>query len=331
MSRLLRVALTETANVYGPMPGSVAKLGELAGRLDDLRTANVEHHLELLQRAAQAGAGVVGLGELFTGPYFALSRDPLWFGLAEDARDGPTVTALRTAAREHELVVVAPIYELDSSSERRFNTAVVIEADGSLAGLYRKNHIPHGANERAGFHEDFYYAAGQGELDNGSANVSSNPYFPVFATSVGRLAVAICYDRHFAGVMATLAEQGAELVFSPAVTFGEQSRRLWPLEFAVDAARHGLFIAGSNRRGVEPPFDVEYFGDSHVVGPDGRLPTIDVHPELVLCDVDLDALAAGVSSGWQLAADARPRIYGSAGVSADGSVADGPVGSDTPT
>jgi predicted amidohydrolase len=93
------------------------------------------------------------------------------------------------------------------------------------------------------------------------------------------------------------------------VTFGEQSQRLWSLEFAVDSARHGLFIAGSNRRGVEPPFGVEFFGDSHVVGPDGRLPTIGVHPDLVVCDVDLDTLAGGVSSGWRLADDARPEIY----------------------
>ncbi len=310
MTRPLRIAMTETVNAYGPMPADLAGLAQLAPRLDEIRTANVEHHLKLLRVAAGAGAQVVGLGELFTGPYFALARDPLWFGLAEDAHTGATVTALRSLARELSLVLVAPIYELDSASGERFNTAVIIESDGSVAGLYRKNHIPHGANERAGFHEDFYYGAGQGELGNGAANVSSNPFFPVFETSVGKLAVAICYDRHFSGVMATLAGQGAELVFSPAVTFGEQSRRLWGMEFAVDAARHGLFIAGSNRRGIEPPFDVEYFGDSHVVGPDGRLSTVDVHPDLVVCDVDLDSLAAGVSSGWHLALDARPPIYG---------------------
>ena len=310
MSRPLRIALTETVNAYGPMPADLAGLAQLAPRLDDIRAANVEHHLQLLRVAAKAGVKVVGLGELFTGPYFALGRDPLWFGLAEDAHTGPTVSALRACARELSLVLVAPIYELDSASGERFNTAVIIEADGALAGLYRKNHIPHGTNERAGFHEDFYYGAGQGALGNGAGNVSSNPFFPVFETSVGKLGVAICYDRHFPGVMATLAAQGAELVFCPAVTFGEQSRRLWPMEFAVDAARHSLFIAGSNRRGSEPPFDVEYFGDSHVVGPDGRLPAIDVHPDLVVSDVDLDLLAGGVSSGWQLAGDARPTLYG---------------------
>jgi len=310
MTRPLRIALTETVNAYGPMPVDLAGLAQLTPRLDDVRAANVEHHLKLLRVAAGAGAQVVGLGELFTGPYFALSRDPLWFGLAEDAQSGPTVSALRSLARELSLVLVAPIYELDGDSGARFNTAVIIEADGAVAGRYRKNHIPHGANERAGFHEDFYYGAGQGELGNGSANISSNPFFPVFETSVGKLGVAICYDRHFAGVMQTLAGQGAELVFSPAVTFGEQSRRLWGMEYAVDAARHSLFIAGSNRRGIEVPFGVEYFGDSHVVGPNGRSPTVGVHPDLVVCDVDLDSLAAGVSSGWHLAGDARPAIYG---------------------
>ncbi|MFT7463544.1 MAG: beta-ureidopropionase [Pseudohongiellaceae bacterium] len=311
MSRVLRVALTETVNAYESMPGSLADLGALAAHLDDVRAANVAHHIVLLRRAAEAGAAVVGLGELFTGPYFALSRDPMWFGLAEDARSGPTVSALRQTAQELQLVVVAPIYELDGDSGERFNTAVIIESDGSLAGLYRKNHIPHGENERAGFHEDFYYGPGRGDLGQWPANFSTNPFFPVFQTSVGRLGVAICYDRHFAGVMATLAEQGAELVFSPAVTFGVQSQRLWSVEFAVDAARHGMFIAGSNRRGLEPPFAVEFFGESHVVGPNGRLPNLDVHPNLVICDVDLDELSAGVASGWQLKTDARPEIYGS--------------------
>jgi N-carbamoylputrescine amidase len=309
MSRVVRVALTETLNAYTPMPDDVAELGSLAGKLEDVRAANVEHHITLLHAAADVGVRVVGLGELFTGPYFALGKDPLWFELAEDARSGPTVTALSSVARERQLVLVAPLYERDADTGKRFNTAVVIEADGSVLGIYRKNHIPHGANESAGFHEDFYYGPGEGALGNGPADVSDNSHFPVFATSVGKLAVATCYDRHFPGVMATLAAQGAELVFSPAVTFGEQSQRLWSLEFATDAARHALFIAGSNRRGVERPFGVEFYGDSHVVGPDGRLPTLEVHPDLVVCDVDLALLAGGVSSGWQLADDARPGIY----------------------
>ena len=94
-------------------------------------------------------------------------------------------------------------------------------------------------------------------------------FFPVFETRLVRPGIAICYDRHFEGVMSALAENGAELVLSPAVTFGAKSRRMWDLEFEVDAARHNLYIGGSNRRGVEPPWTQEYSGASYFAGPDG--------------------------------------------------------------
>ena len=283
------------------MPASVSQLSQLVGRLDGLREANVAHHIELLESAKRQGVQVVGFGELFAGPYFALEELELWRDLAEDALEGPTVLALCQAARELNVIVVAPIYELDATSGKRFNTAVVIDETGNVLGRYRKTHIPCGVNERAGFHETFYYERSDG---------GPGGYFPVLETSLGRLGVAICYDRHFEGVMSTLAAGGAELVFSPAVTFGEKSRRMWDIEFEVDAARHSLFIGGSNRKGCEPPWDVEYFGASHFVGPDGKLPNESDRAELIISNVDLDALAGADSSGWDLDRDSRPGIYG---------------------
>ena len=94
MSRTIRVALTETRNAYDGMPASVGQLESLSGRLDAIRDANVEHHVELAEQAANAGAQLVGFGELFTGPYFALEKRAFWRGLAEDAREGPTVRRL---------------------------------------------------------------------------------------------------------------------------------------------------------------------------------------------------------------------------------------------
>jgi len=308
MTRTLRIALTETRNAY-PMPATVAELAALADHLDEVRAANVEHHVALCRSAAGLGVRLVGMGELFTGPYFALSRDPMWRALAEDATGGPTVSTLRQVARDLGLVLVAPIYELDAASGRRFNTAVVIEADGEVIGKYRKTHIPAGANEQAAFCETFYYDPSDGQLGDWPRNRSRNRYFPVFETSVVRLGVAICYDRHFEGVMAALADNGAELVLSPAVTFGAKSRRMWDLEFAVDAARHRLYIAGSNRRGAEAPWNQPYFGASHVAGPDGRLATVAGPDPLVIADLDLDALRGPDPSGWDLARDRRPDIY----------------------
>ena len=132
----------------------------------------------------------------------------------------------------------------------------------------------------------------------------------MFETRLVRLGVAICYDRHFEGVMSALAENGAELVMSPAVTFGEKSRRMWDLEFPVDAARHNLFIGGSNRRGVEPPWTQEYFGASYFAGPSGVIPNVtSPTSDLVVADLDLDALSGPDSSGWNLTRDRRPSIY----------------------
>ena len=309
MTRTVRVAMTETCNAYRGMPPTIEALGQLANHLDAVRAANVDHHVALIRAAAGLGAQVVGLGELFTAPYFALGTDPMWRGLAEDAIGGPTVTTLRQVAREVGAVIVAPIYEHDPRSGRRFNTAVVIGDDGAVLGRYRKTHIPVGANEQAAFTETFYYEASDGDLGDWPANRSTNPYFPVFETRFARIGVAICYDRHFEGVIAALATNGAEVVLSPAVTFGAKSRRMWDLEFPVDAARHRVYIAGSNRKGVELPWTQPYFGASYVAGPAGVVPTVPAPPELVIADLDLAALTGPDPSGWDLARDRRPSIY----------------------
>ncbi|WP_428264496.1 nitrilase-related carbon-nitrogen hydrolase [Haliangium sp.] len=304
---IVRCALTETKNAY-PLPATRDELAAVRDHMDDIRAANVAHHVDLIAAAAARGVRVIGLGELFPGPYFALDRDPMWLAMAEDARTGPTVTALSQAARAHGVIIVAPIYELCSASGKRFNTAVVIAEDGQVLGSYRKSHIPHGKNEQGSFHETFYYERSDGGMACSDANVSHNRFFPVFATAVGKIGVAICYDRHFEGVMRTLARAGAELVFSPAVTFGAKSRRMWELEFEVDAARHNLFIGGSNRRGSEPPWNQEYFGASHFVGPNGRVDNRSDHAELVIADLDLGELRRPDPSGWNLPRDARPDI-----------------------
>ena len=98
-------------------------------------------------------------------------------------------------------------------------------------------------------------------------------------------------------------------MLSPAVTFGAKSRRMWDLEFPVDAARHRVYIAGSNRKGVELPWTQPYFGASYVAGPAGVVPTLPAPPELVIADLDLDALTGPDPSGWDLARDRRPTIY----------------------
>jgi N-carbamoylputrescine amidase len=309
MSRIVRIALTETRNAYADMPARTEDLGQLSGKLDAVRDANLRHHEQLIADAAAAGARLVGLGELFPGPYFARFTEELWRGLAEDALAGPSISAMCAAAKRHAVIIVAPIYELDGTTGKRFNTAVVIDESGGVLGKYRKTHIPEGENERGEFHERFYYGPSNGELGEWPANISKNRFFPVFETSIGNIGAAVCYDRHFAGVMSTLASEGAELILSPAVTYGEKSQRMWEQEFEVDACRHNVFIAGSNRRGSEPPWNDEYFGASYIVGPNGRIPRVDSRPELVIGDVDFDVLIRPDPSGWNLPRDRRPEIY----------------------
>lgn len=308
--RILRVALTETRNAYHPMPPTVAGLSVLKDRLDAVRAANVDHNLALIDRAADAGAAIVCMGELCTAPYFAITREPMWIALAEDAREGPSIAAFRAKARERGVILVAPIFELDPRSGRRFNTAVVIDERGEVLGLYRKTHIPEGQNEQGSFCESFYYQASDGEHGEQPGDVAGHPFFPVFQTARCRLGVAICYDRHFEGVMRSLAAGGAELVLSPAITFGAKSRRMWAQEFDVDAVRHRLFIGGSNRRGVEPPWNQDFFGGSRFVGPEGPVLPLETCPEgLVIADLDLGTLRGPDPSGWDLGRDRRPGIY----------------------
>ncbi len=306
--RTLRAAMTETINQYGPMPQQIEDLHQLDGRLLDMRRHNVAHHVRLVAEAAAKGVKAICFGELFPCPYFAFTKSELWHQMAEPI-DGETVSELRVAAKRHDMVIVAPIYELDTTSGRRFNTAVFIDADGSVLGHFSKVHIPHGENESNPFLERFYYEGSAGRPNPSPKNISTHPYFPVFETAVGRIGCAICYDRHFEGVMSTLSDAGAELVFSPAATFGKKSQRLWYMEFAVDACRHNLFIGGSNRFGSEVPWRQPFFGGSHFVGPNGTLENQSENPELVIVDLPLYELSAPDPAGWQLKAHRRHDVY----------------------
>jgi beta-ureidopropionase len=304
-----KVAVTETRNAYVSMPDGLSDLPRLASELEAIRKANVDHHRELIAAAAGAGVALIGLGELFTGPYFALENRPMWRGLAESAIDGPTITTMCELARQHGLGIVAPIYEHDQQTDRYFNTAVVIDPDGNTVGTYRKNHIPAGRNAMGEFFETAYYQAS----DGGSAHatgprVSGTGHYPVFDMGCCKLGVAICYDRHFSGTMRELARGGAELVLCPSVTFGLKSREAWDAEFVCDSIRHNLFIGGSNRRGSEKPWDVSFFGEGYFSGPNGRLPNLSEDDRLIIAEIDPQLRNDDDPSGWNFARDRRPEI-----------------------
>ena len=254
----------------------------------------VDKHIKMIADAAGQGAQVVGLQEIFHGPYFCAEQDPKWYGTAEP-EDGPTVSRMREVAREHGIVLIVPWYEEEQPGVY-YNTACVIERDGTIVGKYRKTHIPHVG---PCFWEKFYFKPG-------------NLGYPVFDTSVGRIGLIICYDRHFPEVARELGIKGAELVFNPSATVESLSRYLWGLEQPAHAVANGFWMAASNRVGVEAPLNpAKFYGSSYFCSPRGKLiaQASDSEDEVLVADLDLDEIRE-VRNTWQFFRDRRPETYG---------------------
>jgi N-carbamoylputrescine amidase len=253
----------------------------------------IDKHVGLIAKAAAEGAQITCLQEIFNGPYFPAEQDPKWYATAE-RDDGPTVTRMRELAREHGMALVVPFYE-EAQPGVYYNSAVVIERDGSVVGKYRKTHIP-----QVGpcFWEKFYFKPG-------------NLGYPVFDTSVGRVGLIICYDRHFPEVARELGLKGAELVFNPSATVESLSRYLWELEQPAHAVANGFWIAAINRVGVEEPLSSHrFYGSSYFCDPRGQIVARASQDadEVLVADLDLDK-AREVRNTWQFLRDRRPETY----------------------
>jgi beta-ureidopropionase len=254
----------------------------------------IDKHIKMIADAAGQGAEVVGLQEIFHGPYFCAEQDAKWYDTAEP-EDGPTVSRMREVAREHGVVLIVPWYEEEQPGVY-YNTACVIERDGTVLGKYRKTHIPHVG---PCFWEKFYFKPG-------------NLGYPVWETSVGRVGLIICYDRHFPEVARELGLKGAELVFNPSATVESLSRYLWELEQPAHAVANGFWIAASNRVGVEAPLNnSKFYGSSYFCNPRGKIiaQASDSEDEVLVADLDLDEIRE-VRNTWQFFRDRRPETYG---------------------
>lgn len=299
MKKTIRAALIETKNV--------ADLSEITPlKIEKIKKINLEHNIELIKDAVNQGTQIICLNELFPAPYFAIEKeaDKKWIDFAESVEKGSTIKALRKVSKDLNIIILAPIYE-QATHGNRYNTTVVIE-EGNILGKYRKTHIPHGHNEQGNFTEGFYYNASDDEKMNiGYKKISGHPLFPVFKTGIGKIGIATCFDRHFQYVWQHLENGGAQIVFSPAVTFGETSREAWNHEFPTEAIRHGFFIGGSNRIGQEFQNGPIFFGESYFVGPNGKkLPNVSNYKNLVIADLNLTELERD-SSGWNLTGNKR--------------------------
>jgi beta-ureidopropionase len=254
----------------------------------------VEKHIDLIGKAAADGAQVTCLQEIFHGPYFPAEQDVKWYAEAEP-EDGPTVTRMREVAREHGMVLVVPFYE-EAQTGVYYNTAVVIESDGSILGKYRKTHIPHVG---PCFWEKFYFKPG-------------NLGYPVLDSSVGKIGLIICYDRHFPEIGRALGLKGAEIVFNPSATVESLSKYLWELEQPAHAVANGYWIAAINRVGVEAPLSsAKFYGSSYFCDPRGQIiaQASDSEDEVLVADLDLERIRE-VRNTWQFLRDRRPETYG---------------------
>jgi N-carbamoylputrescine amidase len=254
--------------------------------------ANIERGLNALEAAAGTGARLACFAELaFERFHPQRPADGAFRDLAEPVQ-GPTTEAFRAKARDLGLVVVLNLFERDG--DRTFDASPVIDADGRLLGVTRMLHI----TDYTHFHEQGYYTPG----DTGA---------PVYTTAVGRLGVAICYDRHYPEYMRALAVRGAELVVVPqAGAVGEWPEGLYEAEMRVAAFQNGYFTALCNRVGVEEC--VTFGGESFVCSPSGavigRAPAgVDA---ILYADIDLEDVRHSHARRLFLR-DRRPELYGS--------------------
>ena len=273
-----------------------ATLGEDASQPPEkLKKLMIDKHVSLIEEAAQQGVEVLCLQELFYGPYFCAEQDARWYSMVERIPEGPTVRLMQDLAKKHRMAVVVPIYEVEMAGVY-YNTAAVLDSDGSYLGKYRKAHIPHLA---PGFWEKFYFKPG-------------NSGYPVFPSRVGNIGVYICYDRHFPEGARALGLNGAEILFNPSATVAGLSEHLWELEQPAHAVANGYFVGAINRVGREKPWDIgEFYGKSYFCNPRGQILAQGSRDkdEVVVADLDLDEIRE-VRATWQFFRDRRPETYG---------------------
>ena len=261
---------------------------------------NLDAAERVTRAAAARGAQVVLLQELFETPYFCKDHLASHFALARPLAGNPVLERFRSLARE--LAVVLPFSFFERAQNAYFNSLAMIDADGSVLGVYRKSHIPEGP----GYHEKYYFSPG----DTG---------FRVWPTAYGTLGVGICWDQWFPEAARCMALMGAEVLLYPTAIGSEphdasiDSRDHWQRCMQGHAAANVMPLVASNRIGVErgQKYEMTFYGSSFIADPTGaKLAEADRSTESVLvATVDLDA-AREQRHAWGVFRDRRPELYG---------------------
>jgi N-carbamoylputrescine amidase len=283
---------------------STVKIGLLQTSCSPDPAVNLPKTLALAERAARNGARIICTQELFRSQYFCQSEDHKFFQLAEPI-PGPSTAAFQKLARKHSVVVVASLFERRASGLYH-NTAAVIDANGSLLGIYRKMHIP----DDPLFYEKFYFTPG----DLG---------FRAWKTRYGKIGVLICWDQWYPEAARLTAMQGAEILFYPTAIgwhpkekakYGADQHEAWEIIQRSHAIANGCYVAVANRVGRERPAGgagLEFWGQSFVAGTSGQLlarASADKEEALVV-PVDLSKVDV-TRTHWPFLRDRRIDAYG---------------------
>ena len=282
----------------------VINLGLLQTACSSNPAKNLKKTLAAVEEAAKQGAQIICTQELFRSQYFCQSEDHENFKLAESI-PGPSTAAFQKLAKKHKVVIVASLFEKRASGVYH-NTAAIIDADGSLLGIYRKMHIP----DDPLFYEKFYFTPG----DLG---------FKAWQTRYGKIGVCICWDQWYPEAARLTAMQGAEIIFYPTAIgwhpaekkeHGINQHDAWELIQRSHAVANGCYVAVANRIGLEKPIGgdgLEFWGQSFVAGTSGQSlakGSVD-QEEILIVPVDL-AKVDVTRTHWPFLRDRRIDAYG---------------------
>ncbi len=266
--------------------------------------ANLVRGIDWIRQAAQLGARIICLPELFKTRYFCQAEEHANFGLAEEI-PGTTTRLMEKLARELEVVLIVPLFERRAPGLYH-NSAAVIDADGRYLGKYRKMHIP----DDPLYYEKFYFAPG-------------DPDFQAWDTHYGRIGVLICWDQWYPEAARLAALAGAQIIFYPTAigwhprekaASGDSQLSAWQTIQRSHAIANGVYVASVNRVGHEgdtSPGGLDFWGSSFVCDPSGIVikTASDMNEEILAVDCDLQWVER-VRTHWPFLRDRRPEAYG---------------------
>lgn len=290
------------------MQKDIFKLALIQNKASSEKLENLKSTEALVRKAVKDGAQIVCLKEIFAGPYFCTVQVQSRFDLAEPV-DGQTVSFMAKLAKELKIVLIVPFFEKRAQGVYH-NSAAVIEADGSLLGVYRKMHIP----DDPLFFEKYYFAPGDPTNPEGG--------FKVFDTSVAKVGVLICWDQWYPEAARITAMLGAEVIFYPTAIgwhpiekaeFGEIQATAWQTIQRSHAIANGVFVASVNRVGHEETAGtdgLEFFGRSIVYAPFGQIlaEAKTNQPEVILAECDR-RMIEDTRRNWPFFRDRRIDAY----------------------